>query len=138
MDQDKLQEYIKKRRVKNKVHVKRLMNENPHCYYCRIECKYYPEFRTGNLKRGQSYPHDMATLEHLFDRYDPIKRYRVYENDEDKVLACYKCNYSRSQQRTDSMPKEYLERRKELLAARKKGQIRPIILKELEEFNLKI
>lgn len=85
-----------------------LLAKDPHCHWCGIQVR---ELNLGNLKKGQFAPDDMATIEHLYDRFEPEKRYQVYSNYEDKVLACFKCNTERSTNKHKSMTlKEKVER----------------------------
>lgn len=63
------------------------------CFWCNREVKIYPDIFNRSLKKGEHYPDDSATIEHLndgvrgFKPQDPTGKY--------KVLACYKCNHER-------------------------------------------
>lgn len=64
----------------------------PYCFWCNKKVRDdYPYF-IENIKKGTKYPHDMATIDHLFPR--PIFNKRVI-NGTPKVLACYSCNHKR-------------------------------------------
>lgn len=67
----------------------------------------YPEITNRDQRRHTSYPHDLATIEHLYDRYD-IRRYTILTQDA-KVLACYKCNQKQANKRNKEMSKNYKE-----------------------------
>lgn len=86
-----------------------LINQDNHCHYCGTEVYLYPEIRSRLLNKGEIYPSNMATIEHLYDRYDP-RRYQMYENNEDKVLCCYKCNHNRGIKRVDELKDLHTER----------------------------
>ena len=78
----------------------RLHARNPCCYYCRVETKLHPELRGGPS------PSDLATLEHLDDRFTrarawcagyidgAVREHRV-------VIACWRCNVERGRDRVD-------------------------------------
>lgn len=88
-----------------------LMARDPHCYYCKRECREYPELQNSLLKKGTTYPPDMATIEHLYDRLEPEKRYQIYPNNEDKVLACLECNHARAKKRLRALGRKEQTRR---------------------------
>lgn len=63
-----LYEYQKSERRLTQRQVKLLfMEKDPHCFWCRIEVREYI------LRRGQHSPHDLATVDHLFDRLEHQK-----------------------------------------------------------------
>lgn len=110
-----------------------LFAKDPKCYYCGIETKAYQEICDRDLRKREKYPPDLATVEHLYDRFDP-RRYMVYENFENKVLACYRCNQKKAKESLSQMPKEYLEARALLFQKRRKNKDktpRPLLLNNL-------
>lgn len=107
-----------KRARRNRSICEALFQKDPHCFYCHKEVQWYPEIRNFDIPRGLLIPDDMATLEHLYDRFD-ARRYEDYLNDEDKVLACWKCNNDRSTVKEKLLSEEDRELKKELLKKRK-------------------
>jgi|GEM_PF-3064596 len=103
---------------RNKSICEALFKKDPHCYYCHVELKWYPEIRNFKMKRNSPIPRDMATLEHLYDRFD-IRRYDDYPNNEDKVLACWLCNNKRSNINQKFLSEEEVLLKKEQLKKRK-------------------
>lgn len=81
------------------------------CHNCKRECREYPELQNSLLKKGTTYPPDMATIEHLYDRLEPEKRYQIYPNNEDKVLACLECNHARAKKRLRALGRKEQTRR---------------------------
>jgi len=65
----------------------RLMEADPHCWYCGIEVTDY------GTDGGQQKP-DQATLEHLISRRNSWESGRTHSRGP-KVLACYECNSTR-------------------------------------------
>lgn len=130
MDID-LQGYIRQERSKrNKALRDELMAKDPHCHWCGCLLDNSPQAHIKNMPKGYFAPDNMATIEHLYDRLEIEKRYRD-TNNRYKVLACYKCNHLRGRMRMKSLPKELLEKRKQLLLERKLNNDhtpRPIIL----------
>lgn len=103
------------------------MEQDPHCFWCGIEVREYI------LRRGQHSPHDLATVDHLFDRLEPDKRYRNWESNINKVLACYSCNHQRALFKERILGKEFNKKRSELGRVRIPTTPRPIYFKELNE-----
>lgn len=113
-------EHTQKKRRDYKSFREKKIGENPFCHYCKEKMKLYDGYLMRNLKKGERFPDDMATVEHLFDRFDMENRYKIYENDEDKVLACYKCNSERARERTKKIPRSLMTERARLAKAYKK------------------
>lgn len=93
-----------------------MIARDPHCFWCGC---FVREYNLPAIKKGTFYPDNMATVEHLFDRFEPEKRYKVYPNHEDKVLACFKCNSARGKLKVKSLPKDYLDMRQRKAEERK-------------------
>lgn len=90
-------EYLElKKRITIKELRGQLMDKHPFCYWCGGKVKSYPEFYNNEMKKGFKWPEDMATIDHLFSRWEPEKRYQAYLKSEDKVLACFRCNSERA------------------------------------------
>lgn len=127
-----IEAYKKRERAsRNKIVRKRLFKKDPHCYYCGIETKEYSDIAHRDLRQGEKYPDDMATLEHLYDRYT----YKRYIEVGAKVLACYKCNVKRANQRNRSFPKSFHNQRRIILEERKEKKSlvpRPLLLEYTE------
>lgn len=75
---------------------KRLMDKDPHCYWCGIEVIYYP------LKKHERMPENYATLDHLKSKYNG-KRPDVHMKQKTLVLACSKCNLLRCKLETKAL-----------------------------------
>ena len=102
----------------------KLFNENPHCYWCgHLVINIVVQDRI-------SPPWNMATLDHLFDRFDIENRYKEYPNNEDRVLACFKCNTERQKIILKRLGKDFLKKRAEILNKKPKGMPWPIFLQE--------
>ena len=80
-----------------------LFKKDPHCIYCGIETKEYEEWYVSQQK-GFKIPDDLATLEHLYDKLDPKKRYEIYPDHSDKAIACHRCNQRRGKERVNAIP----------------------------------
>lgn len=89
------------------------------CCYCNCDCKFYPPEQLDN----KSYPHDLATLEHLFDRFD-IRRWAKHQGDgvEAHKMACYKCNTTRGFERNILMESkvEFFDIKQNLTCSKRK------------------
>lgn len=96
----------------------RLMEQHPFCYWCKQQVYEHPDTKR-NLNKGERYPDNMATIDHLYSRFNPEKRYQVYKDHEDKVLACYACNTKRSEEEVKKLPKSYLKQIEKLAHERK-------------------
>jgi hypothetical protein len=65
------------------------------CYWCKGEAV----LMDGQNFHGVGQPKNLATLDHLRDRYDPTRR--EPSNGEPRyVMACYDCNQKRGYERT--------------------------------------
>lgn len=110
-----------------------LVAKDPHCYWCRRLVNNDYAIAKRNIHKGEHYPDDMATIDHLYDRFDPVNRYRVYPNWENKVLSCFRCNIDRAKERMKQLPKTFLTLRQTILAKRRKlgsSVPRPVFLAE--------
>ena len=65
----------------------RLFEISPLCHYCQGEMRYMDKVPMDNP------PTNVATVEHLFDRFDSR---RVDGQASPVVLACWQCNHDRS------------------------------------------
>jgi len=86
----------------NKKVRKRLFRENPHCHWCGVETLLVGN---GHIKRANP---RMATVDHLYSRYD-LRRY--VKGEQKRVLACFRCNNSRSAQETKRLTREEIAKR---------------------------
>lgn len=77
--------YYKKRR-------ERLMEKDPHCYWCPRKLKLYPNYP--KKMRHQTMPEDYVTIDHLKSRFWGPRR-DVGMKERTLVLACPKCNNRR-------------------------------------------
>jgi hypothetical protein len=81
--------------------VRRLHAHNPYCHWgCGTKTK---------ITEGRTTPlaDDEATLDHLYDRFDPRRKAPRAPGEESTVLACYRCNHERgieSQKRNNPNP----------------------------------
>jgi hypothetical protein len=69
-----------------------LFEKDPHCHWCGREVVLVHQMRGGATLPNQ------ATLEHLFDRLNPL-RFDIRYAGERYVLACYECNWRRGLER---------------------------------------
>ena len=119
LDRQALKQYAQyEKAITHKDLRKIFMDKDPHCHWCKVMVVEYPEIQNRSLKRGEQYPPDGATIDHLYDRFDTKNRYKVYKNYENKVLACYKCNQDRAKKRVLSIPKHIRQHRSDLGAQR--------------------
>jgi len=68
---------------------RRLMEKDPHCYWCRKPLKLYAHFRGGRL------PDDYPTIDHLKSKFFG-QRPDVFMKEYTLVIACSTCNNARS------------------------------------------
>lgn len=94
---------------------KRLFEKEPHCCYCGRLTKEYLELYTTDLPKGFHMPDDAATVEHLYDKYDYVKRWETRDNPERHAIACYKCNQERGNERQREYADTHRAKRKEFL-----------------------
>ena len=66
----------------------RLMQKDPHCYWCRKPLKEY-------YATSHGLPDDFPTIDHLVSRFSG-KRKEVYMKERTLVLSCPKCNQDRA------------------------------------------
>lgn len=71
-----------------------LMENDPHCYYCKIEVVDY-----GQIPPRERQPEDMATVDHLVSKF-----YRKSGQVVPKVLACQACNNKRAKEEQKIFP----------------------------------
>ncbi len=81
-----------------------LWDKNPHCYHCNI-LTILPE----QLKPN-TYPPNMATIDHIFTRLDPRRR-QPHKGEERYWLSCKKCNEERGATLESELPIEELRKR---------------------------
>jgi hypothetical protein len=103
---------------------KRLFAQHPFCYYCGIKVRECSPQQ--DVSKGFHPPDDMATIEHLYDRFDK-RRYvpKYFQNGVGRVLCCYKCNGEAAKRHHQQLPKAFIERRADKIAAWKKRGKRP-------------
>ena len=80
---------------------KRLFREQAGlCWYCRLPMALvrFPK----NMKKGDPIDSRACTLEHLVDRFDPMRRAPA-KNERRHVAACYGFNQRRSVERQNEM-----------------------------------
>lgn len=122
--EEQILKYIEHKKFKAKKHPtlrQELIKKQPNCYWCGCKLKLYPEiYGNTHPPKGFYAPDDMATIEHLYSRWDLENRYKIYENDEDKVLACFKCNHARSDAENKKIPNELMHERYFLASRYKK------------------
>lgn len=80
-----------------------LFKQHPYCHWCK--CKLlHPKF----VKRHQTCPDNMATIDHLRDRLDSNRQEPNTERQSRTVLSCKKCNQDRGKESVSSLTKEQL------------------------------
>lgn len=92
--------------------------QNGLCYYCKGPMLLI-EWQSNGKDKNKPTPPDLCTLEHLFDRNDPIAR----KQNQDKkrwAAACYKCNNKQGALKEALLPIEELQLRSS--KSRKWGQ----------------
>lgn len=53
-----------------------------------------------NIEKGNFFPSNFATLDHLYDKFEPDKRQEFWRNKKSQtVLACITCNRKRNNER---------------------------------------
>lgn len=70
----------------------KLHKQNPRCYWCQTPTILYEP------KQGEKTPDNMATIDHLFDRFHPERKTPNHKKLIKRVLACHRCNNKRSAQ----------------------------------------
>lgn len=95
-------------RIRQKRRKRRLFYEqDKKCYYCDREMVYYKP----KPQMKQPPPDNFATLEHLDDRYSPLRGIFREMGVPRTVVACYRCNFERGKERTRQMTKQELRKR---------------------------
>jgi hypothetical protein len=82
------------------------------------------------IPKGQTLPHNAATIEHLVSRYTPNRWKKKKKGEQRKVLACYKCNHERSRQETLCLSREEVLKRSKGFSLSPRGN--PKIIKTLQ------
>lgn len=85
---------------------RRHWRQDPRCAWCgRVTVLVTP-------RRHEAPPPNMATVDHLRDRYDPTRGEPLRGRPEvRRVLACLECNHGRAERKTAALPIEELHRR---------------------------
>ncbi len=90
----------------------RLWKEDPHCRFCKV-LTILPESLPAEIKNGRrnikSVPDNMATIDHLESRLNPVRR--KLRGMLSVTLSCNKCNFERNREEELSLPLEELHRR---------------------------
>ena len=80
-----------------------LFNQHPFCHWCKCKLT-HPKF----VKRGDTQPDNMATIDHLRNRLDFNRTEPNTEREARTVLSCKKCNQDRGDESVKSLTKEQL------------------------------
>lgn len=92
-----------------------LFAESPYCCWCgRLTRNDYPD-EVKSPRHGLTPPDDMATIEHLYDRFD--QRRREVFSLKTKKIACWKCNHKRGAERLRAKQMERQQKAKALSMA---------------------
>jgi hypothetical protein len=93
----------------NKKIRERLFKKDPHCQQCGV-LTVSPRFCEGMIPP----PNDMATLEHIYSRFHPIRHSQDYAKFERYKILCYQCNHAnaRAEQEYMSAPLNLTKRKK--------------------------
>ena len=95
--------------------------QDAHCYWCGIETVYWHVDRWPKKKHGEGIPYNFATIDHLYDKWQPEKRKASMKSKTPvTVLACNRCNKKRNNERTAGLPKWVLQTRNKLSIERQK------------------
>ena len=100
--------------ISNKTLRENLWRANPKCHYCPTItvppelCKKMVK-KSGKMVEAQDCPDNMATLDHVYTRFDDERRQG--ENRYVVNLACNKCNRERGREREMQVPIEELRLR---------------------------
>ena len=73
-----------------------LYKRNPHCHWCGTKTVLPPP---GPPPTSKPMPPNMATIDHLRDKYHPKRHERPRPGEERTVLACNRCNGIRNTER---------------------------------------
>lgn len=104
----------------------KLFKESDRCYYCNCQMILT---NVSNIKSGQSLPDNAATIEHLISRLEPSRFVKKKKGTRRKVLACYKCNHSKSVLETLCLSRAEILKRSRGYSLNPRG--RPKIIKPL-------
>lgn len=80
--------------------------QNGHCFWCAV----FMVLPTGGEHMRRP-PLNMATLDHLRDRFHPGRHEPVQNNERRIVLACWACNNRRGYESQQQQPIEEIRRR---------------------------
>ena len=99
------------------------MQQDPHCYWCKVEVVYYKLSEVP--KKGL--PANFATIDHLFDKWEGDKRREAWKQMRSQtVLACHSCNHRRNEERMKEISVSAQIVRNQLAVERKKlGSTQP-------------
>jgi hypothetical protein len=87
-----------------KYRLRRLWKKDPKCHWCG-EPTFLILIPEGvELKIGKQHP-KMATIDHLYSRYDPERKER-FDGEPQTVLACHACNDRRNEEEQAAVPVE--------------------------------
>lgn len=75
------------------------------CYWCNCKMILLP------VDLGRLRPLNLATIDHLRDRFHPLRREPSRNCEERTVLACWRCNNERGSAAQAAQPIEELRRR---------------------------
>ena len=67
-----------------------LWKKDPHCHYCGVETIVL------NQPRIKGTPPNLATLDHLYSKFDYRRYIPEFNNAERTVLCCFSCNNKRA------------------------------------------
>lgn len=84
----------------------RLFGEDNRCFWCGCYL-----IHSENFKRHDSYPDNMATLDHLRDRLNSKRREPNLDMKTRTVLSCKKCNELNGKKSEQALPIGELRRR---------------------------
>ncbi len=90
--------------MSNRTEKVKMWNDNPHCFWCKCLTQ------LTNNSDGKV-PHNAATIDHLYSRYDPRRWVKRKPGQIKKVLSCHTCNQHRGYQETKRLSKEEILRR---------------------------
>lgn len=95
-------------RISTRIIKEVLWKANPNCRFCGVRTVILKQ----NGKSSPAYDPKMATIEHLYSRYNPKRS--VGFNRNKVTLACAKCNNDRQKKEADSLGIEEIRRRSKL------------------------
>lgn len=92
-----------------------LHHSDPHCHWCGVETitpkaitKRYEIYKLPAKERKKElYPPNMATVDHLYSRLNPVRAYyKRTKRDIPVVLSCAQCNHERGVEEHRHLTKE--------------------------------